>query len=967
MAGSNELCAMDVITEICKKEHIRGNASILKQLLEEFCNTPVVSMVQNSDVQSIGGGEFDISVIDDPRDGYIAITEDLTFYEFDGTAWTLKFAGLGGFIASASDNGDDTYTFTSFDGSTNFTIAIPILSVEAGPGIDVDVSDPKRPSVGLNQASQDSLQKADNAVQPGDLPPPQDLQSVTDVGNTTTNPVKFRNDGASVTGYNTYELAHKGVDGTGAIVIRFPNAPTSTVKFEISLSSYYISPTPSRNLTYHVWGRTSSGSGWDGPRRTAGVVGSAYRPNTNFDDPVPSLRFATDGNGDPAIIIGDTSSSFRFTHISITRLESVMNSEITDVTIELATSEAEFTSVVEAKLNENIPISEQIPFADEVTLTSTSGELSLKNISGSSSKLGTVYVYDDITISSIPSAWLYSVVEIKGVVEFVGSTNTTLSSTTVLKFDGGKFLFNGYTGRLNISNTKLIAPPYQIFEGEFSHNNNFLSDIAYPEWFGAKGDGVSKDGYAFHKTNSAVKSNAILLQDDKTYILERYVAINGKLIGGRNSVIKRYDKFVDIPITGAINIEAGDTHTITVDDSNPTYQDLEIGMGVAIVNDPGQSRDTYPGFFIVSDIQGDQVTIIGNPLGQSRPANTMSLISGYPLIRIGSTAVLSEITNVVLDGGFDDSGLVFPLDRCYWEKHPTVTIHGISEGVSISNCMFINSLADAITGTGYNTNISNCIFKHLTGSAVHLSGSYRTKIIGNYIFDTNLNILTGHNEAAIILSRSVYETSIIDNIIDNCLRGIGDIDGSDNCKVYIRGNTIKNFRLHGISGYAGVTKELITRDFIITNNRISATQDFTYTEEANKEYTPLEPRTEATGNGIQLTSAPTGTWENLVISNNILEDCGIEVNRANWVAINDNVINIQHTFIASVPSDIIKVSDSKGIMNANVIKSNTPSKTNCFVLTNSKVSTKNNAYDLTNCTLSDAPYALLIDNVDISQ
>src|SRR5690554_65739 len=61
----------------------------------------------------------------------------------------------------------------------------------------------------------------------------QDLQSVTDKGNTTTNPVKFKN----ANEYNTYELEHWGpTSGTGAIVIRFPDAPTSTIKMEVSLS-----------------------------------------------------------------------------------------------------------------------------------------------------------------------------------------------------------------------------------------------------------------------------------------------------------------------------------------------------------------------------------------------------------------------------------------------------------------------------------------------------------------------------------------------------------------------------------------------------------------------------------------------------------------------------------------------------------------------------------------------------------
>lgn len=55
-----------------------------------------------------------------------------------------------------------------------------------------------------------------------------------------------------------------------------------------------------------------------------------------------------------------------------------------------------------------------------------------------------------------------------------------------LVFEGGKFINNTSSPiTLTGNNTKIIASPYQIFVGEFNFEGTWVTDRAYPQWFGA--------------------------------------------------------------------------------------------------------------------------------------------------------------------------------------------------------------------------------------------------------------------------------------------------------------------------------------------------------------------------------------------------------------------------------------------------------------------------------------------------
>ena len=621
----------------------------------------------------------------------------------------------------------------------------------------------------------------------------------------------------------------------------------------------------------------------------------------------------------------------------------------------------------------NIQIAESIVnLPDNVTLEESNSILRLKELNNSSYKYGFKHVYDDITITTASiSSWASSIVEIKGTITLTGSSNIDLPNNCILYFNGGSMRGVDFTGKLYPHSAKIIASPYQIFFGNFKiyeayGNDKFFADIAYGEWFGAKGDGISPDGWAFDKLTSSIYCNKIQLLK-KTYILERSISIGSCTLSGYGAKLKRYAKFADVLITAPTVASSSGTHTLSVDTNSPTYTNLEVGMAVFIMDkvSTNSSRRVAGGRWVISDINGSAVTIVGNSMDVVYLANTMCLVTGYNLVNLNGKN--AKVEGITLDGLFDLTNPIYPLDRTPWEADCTIGGGYNVENAIIENCYIINSLADAIMVGGKNNIFSHNTILHSGANGIHLSGNYVVHIDNNYIFDSNLNPLTFHNEGAITYSNNVFEVTITNNVFDNCLAGIGSIDSADGCKSIIMGNIFRNFRTHGIQGNATNTSYgNITKQFIISNNRFIGTQDDAASWETSYLYTPLIPRQEATGYGIYLYGSSSSFWNSIMINDNDFEDCGLYVGNALLLMFNNNIINFEHTFTSSTPTNIIQILNTTGSAQGNVILSNSPSKTNCFVLNGSKVAVNRNSYKLTNCTLSDTSYALMADNVNIS-
>lgn len=88
----------------------------------------------------------------------------------------------------------------------------------------------------------------------------------------------------------------------------------------------------------------------------------------------------------------------------------------------------------------------------------------------------------------------------------------TIPSNCILVFEGG-YIGNGV---LVGNNTCVEASPYYIFDRDLSLEGTWSVSTAYPEWFGAKGDGVNDDRMAIQKCINSFDVTHFL---NKSYLL----------------------------------------------------------------------------------------------------------------------------------------------------------------------------------------------------------------------------------------------------------------------------------------------------------------------------------------------------------------------------------------------------------------------------------------------------------------
>ena len=241
---------------------------------------------------------------------------------------------------------------------------------------------------------------------------------------------------------------------------------------------------------------------------------------------------------------------------------------------------------------------------------------------------------------------------------------------------------------------------------------------------------------------------------------------------------------------------------------------------------------------------------------------------------------------------------------------------------------------------------------HCGSGGIHLSGIDNCEIVDNFIFDTNVNLQTGHNEGAIIYSNQIYGVFIHNNTIDNCLTGIGDMSDSENCKNIITDNVFKNFRNNGIDimiGEAGgAVFGRLLRDVIIRGNRFIGSQD----NELSHEWEPVPyvARQETTGYGIAVTkasgaSASDVNFKNILIDGNIFVDCGMKMENTKNGIISNNTFESLHTFTGTHPSHMFSISNAYVNIVGNILRVTSAIITKLVVVSGGMVNLSNTVYE----------------------
>lgn len=277
----------------------------------------------------------------------------------------------------------------------------------------------------------------------------QDLQSVLDEGNATNSPIKFANSYFPQGGH-IYELANEMFNGTGMVVITFPaGLTTPAINMRVSLASYYISGGENRTILYSIYGKMSSPEGWSNSRLAAAAYGSS-------GEKFPRVRFAKDSLDRQVVMIGDTTSVFRYSSVTISTLENFMTTQSIDsVTITLEDSEAGFTNIYARNLNQNMDVDlldgkHGDYYIQELVWNGSTGELSIDN--ANSVDLDGRYVINETDPSVPNTASTGQVLKWDGS-EWAADTdeNTTYTGTTSIQLVGNSITRAALTGDVSAS------------------------------------------------------------------------------------------------------------------------------------------------------------------------------------------------------------------------------------------------------------------------------------------------------------------------------------------------------------------------------------------------------------------------------------------------------------------------------------------------------------------------------------
>ncbi len=121
--------------------------------------------------------------------------------------------------------------------------------------------------------------------------------------------------------------------------------------------------------------------------------------------------------------------------------------------------------------------------------------------------------------------------------DYVLGENINVPDNCILEFDGGSISANGSNDTITGANTSIQAELVKIFNTNLTITGTWNIAEAYPEWFGAKGDGVTDDFSSLQKcfdTCIKVKCSAFLL--GKYYTSSTLNIKNVRIIGVKKPI-----------------------------------------------------------------------------------------------------------------------------------------------------------------------------------------------------------------------------------------------------------------------------------------------------------------------------------------------------------------------------------------------------------------------------------------------
>lgn len=306
--------------------------------------------------------------------------------------------------------------------------------------------------------------------------------------------------------------------------------------------------------------------------------------------------------------------------------------------------------------------------------------------------------------------------------DYMLGENITIPKNCILEFDGGSISASGSNDTITGSNTYIQAGLIKIFNTDVTLNGTWNVAEVYPEWFGAKGDGITDDTIAFQYVVDSFSDGLSLKLSNKVYVINELNISNCSNIeiAGYTAGYLRSDSLVS-PTSKNITILKSSIlcpYVIKISDE----QESKLGKGITIKN---------------LAIDGNNKATIG--INASFAVNIENV----------------NIANCVQDG-IELAQYTFPviIDKCFCSRNGR---HGISCVGKYSTVFYIKNTECAFNqGYGIYINngscisVENCIIEsnHTGGLRIEKTNdsTYLNSLFFANLYFENNGLLTSDNE-----------------------------------------------------------------------------------------------------------------------------------------------------------------------------------------------------------------------------
>ncbi len=324
---------------------------------------------------------------------------------------------------------------------------------------------------------------------------------------------------------------------------------------------------------------------------------------------------------------------------------------------------------------------------------------------------------------------------------------------------GGLFYLDNDSGLTDDDALTIVRGNGDIYRRHWDNENFYIEWI--PVDGAITGDGFVEAPYNGDKIAYACDilpvGTTIHLKTETTYELSKRVYIDGHIIDGHGSIIKRGDQ---ISSTVAVQAEIGATSITVADASDFRVGDRIFGIITpATVGGHAMIATHGSGGFVITSIVGNTLNFAGQPL-------IKQLVVGKSVVVLNTMFApnvngnKSIFRNVTIDGNN-----TFHSDVLDWAAGTGL----ICQFLDCHNCKFYRHPNECVVlGSG---SITNCEFYDCWGSAVHASNMFPTDprgiLVENCYASNMCTKDNAHDEGVITYSANSMHYRVVDCVFDN--------------------------------------------------------------------------------------------------------------------------------------------------------------------------------------------------------